>query len=197
MINYDNRDLINILKGSKEGKLIFSKNLYIEFLKVENSSQTATILFYKGEEIGKDYFFTETSNFDSLLNIASRKVAFLFNRFIMKSNEFKYEKEYISLEKLIKYMVRKNIFHETKSCFIKSFNKTTIISIEYENGNRQIFLVSLKNDKLNYHFAKIRDESLKNYSVYNPYEFILKNNLFVDFVFYNELALELSYEITG
>lgn len=196
MINYDKRDLLKILEGNREGKLFLSNNLYFEFKKMEGTVQTKFILFYKGNKIGHDFFFTETKDIGSLANNINKKINFLFNKFVMKFEEFHSDKEYLFLEEVIRFIIRKKVLDSWNNFLIKSFNEIVIISVEYSNNNREIFLLSNNSNKITYRSVKIKNEFVNEYSVYNPYEFILKYNLFQDSTFYNKLVAELSYKLS-
>lgn len=201
MLKYDKRDLINLFdngSGIKE-KLFFSKDLYFEFndCEDEKDNMIKISLFYKNKKIYTDYFSKNIEDKSKLYNIINSKIKFMLYNLCYNFIDIQHDKDFHGLKKVIKFIINRKTFDNNNEFLINNFGNILIISVEYDFNDRQIFVLSLdSNNKLNYRFAKIKNELNEKFSVYNSYEFILKECLFKDFINYNELVAEITYELT-
>lgn len=193
MINFDNREIINIIEHKKDAELTLCKNLYLKFIIDKKDGYMSIFLNYKDNIIHNVNFFY-ANDYSKNMELVFKDIHNAFQSFMLKLDNYIEHEDYHHIAQYLTIMIHKEMLIKSEELMVHSFNGITIISIQYKDKNREILLMYLdENDCIYFNSEILYTFENDKYNTYNPYDFMLRNMLFLGTSKFNILKAELTY----
>lgn len=197
MINFDTRKIDEaieiVIKYNKDSKIKLSNDLFLDF-SINKNDYLIIALQYKEFNIKTVHYFYDndnlTENNEPLLN----QINDLFQSFVKQTPIFIEDANYANISQYLSFIIQREILARGNEIFIQTLDDITIISVQYDDKNREIWMMYLNEDEVIQFTGEIlyTFENSK-YEIYNPYDFMFRNMLFLGNPKYNKLSTELIY----